>query len=184
MAELATLARPYAKAVFELARDGHVDGNRYGQWSAILGGLSQAVSDPKVAAWIGHPALGRGQLADDLIGALGDKLDPQGRNLLKLLTEYDRLKLAPAIATEFEALRAEAERRIEVEIATAAPVDDAQKTTLVDAIKRKLGGREVDVRWAQDESLLAGARITAGDMVIDASVTGELERLRHALIAA
>lgn len=179
MAELATLARPYAKAVFELARDG----GRYADWSAILGGLADAVRDPKVAAWIGHPALGRGQLADDLIAALGDKLDTQARNLLKLLTEYDRLRLAPAIAAEFEALRADAERRVEVEIATAAPVDPAQQTTLVEAIKRKLG-REVDVTWTTDESLLAGALIRAGDLVIDASVTGELDRLRHALIAA
>jgi F-type H+-transporting ATPase subunit delta len=179
MAELATLARPYAKAVFEMARDA----GRYQDWSAILTGLADAVRDPQVAAWIGHPALGRGQVADELIAAVGDRLDQQGRNLLKLLAEYDRLKLAPAIAAEFEVLRAQAERRIDVEIATAAAVDESQKAMLIDAIKRKLG-REVTVTWTLDASLLAGARIRAGDMVIDASVTGELDRLRHALIAA
>jgi F-type H+-transporting ATPase subunit delta len=179
MAELATLARPYARAVFELARDSH----RFADWSAILTGLADAVRDPKVAAWIGHPSLGRGQLADLLIEAFGGRLDVQGQNLLRLLAEYHRVSLVPAIAAEFEALRAEAEKRVDVEIVTASTVDDAQKSTLADAVQRKLG-RAVDVSWSIDESLLGGARIRAGDLIIDASVAGELEHLRHALIAA
>jgi F-type H+-transporting ATPase subunit delta len=178
MAELATLARPYAKAVFELARDGQ----KFADWSAILTGLADAVRDPKVAAWIGHPSLGHGQLADLLIEAFGNKLDVQGQNLLRLLAEYHRMPLVPAISTEFEALRAEAEKRVDVEIVTASTVDDAQKATLADAVQRKLG-RAVDVSWSVDESLLGGARIRAGDLIIDASVSGELDHLRHALIA-
>src|SRR5687767_5566653 len=106
MAEMSTLARPYAKAVFELARDE----KKLAEWSAMLSGLAGAVRDPAVAKAIGHPAVGRGQLADVLVQAMGSKASEQAKNLLKLLSEYDRLKLAPMLAEQFEALRAEHER--------------------------------------------------------------------------
>lgn len=177
MAELSTLARPYAKAVFELARDE----GKLAEWSALLAGLAAAVSDPQVAGAIGHPAVGRGQLADVLVQAMGDQATVQVKNLLRLLAEYDRLKLAPAVAGQFEALRAEHERRVDVEIVSAAPVDPAQQQTLMAAVKKKLN-RDVNVEWKTDPSLIAGARIRAGDTVIDGSVSGELARLRQILV--
>jgi len=177
MAELSTLARPYAKAVFELARDE----NLLADWSAMLNGLAAAVRDPGVARAIGHPAVGRGQLAEVLIQAMGAKATDQAKNLLRLLSEYDRLKLAPAIAAQFEALRAEHERRVDVQIVSAAPVDEAQRKALVAAVGKKLN-REVKVEWTTDPSLIAGAEIRAGDTVIDGSISGELARLRQALV--
>jgi F-type H+-transporting ATPase subunit delta len=177
MAELSTLARPYAKAVFELARDE----GKLADWSALLAGIAAAVRDKQVAAAIGHPAVGRGQLADVLIQILGSKATEHGKNLLRLLSEYSRLKLAPAIAEQFEALRAEHERRVDVEIVSAAPVDAAQQKALVDAVKKKLD-RDVNVQWKTDPSLIAGAQIRAGDTVIDGSISGELARLRQALV--
>lgn len=177
MAELSTLARPYAKAVFELARDS----GRLAEWSALLAGLAAAVRDKQVAAAIGHPAVGRGQLADVLVQAMGGAATGEAKNLLRLLSEYDRLKLAPAIAEQFEALRAEHERRVDVEIVSAAPVDAAQQQALVAAVKKKLD-RDVKVEWKTDPSLIAGARIRAGDTVIDGSISGELARLRQALV--
>jgi F-type H+-transporting ATPase subunit delta len=177
MAELSTLARPYAKAVFELARDE----GKLADWSALLAGIAAAVRDKQVAAAIGHPAVGRGQLADVLIQILGSKATEHGKNLLRLLSEYSRLKLAPAIAEQFEALRAEHERRVDVEIVSAAPVDAAQQKALVDAVKKKLD-RDVNVQWKTDPALIAGAQIRAGDTVIDGSISGELARLRQALV--
>ena len=177
MAELSTLARPYAKAVFELARDQ----GKLAEWSALLAGIAAAVQDKQVAAAIGHPAVGRGQLADVLVQALGGDATAEAKNLLRLLAEYDRLKLAPMIAAQFEELRAEHERRVEVQIATAAPVDAAQQQALVAAVKKKLN-RDVNVEWQTDPSLIAGARIRAGDTVIDGSISGELARLRQALV--
>jgi F-type H+-transporting ATPase subunit delta len=177
MAEISTLARPYAKAVFELARDE----GKLAEWSALLAGLAAAVSDKQVAAAIGHPAVGRGQLADVLVQAMGGKATDEAKNLLRLLAEYDRLKLAPSIAGQFEALRAEHERRIDVEIVSAAPVEAAQQQALVAAVKKKLD-RDVNVEWKTDPSLIAGARIRAGDTVIDGSISGELARMRQALI--
>jgi F-type H+-transporting ATPase subunit delta len=177
MAEPSTLARPYAKAVFELARDE----GRFADWSALLAGLAGTVRDRQVAAAIGHPAIGRGQLADVLVQAMGGKASEHAKNLLRLLSEYDRLKLAPAIAAQFEALRAEHERRVDVEIVSAAPVDPAQQKALVDAVKKKLD-RDVKVEWKTDPSLIAGAQVRAGDTVIDGSISGELARLRQALV--
>jgi F-type H+-transporting ATPase subunit delta len=130
MAEASTLGRPYAKAVFELARDE----GKLADWSALLKGLAGAVADKQVAAAIGHPAIGRGQLAEVLIQAMGAKATDQAKNLLRLLSEYGRLKLAPAIAGQFETLRADHERRVDVQIVSAAPVDAAQQKALVDAV--------------------------------------------------
>jgi len=178
MAELSTLARPYAKAVFELARDE----KRLAEWSAMLAGLAAAVRDPGVARAIGHPSIGRGQLAEVLIEAMGTAATVQSKNLLRLLSEYNRLKLAPAIAEQFEAMRAEHERRVEVQITSAAPVDAAQQQALLAAVKKKLN-RDVNVEWKTDPSLIAGAEIRAGDTVIDGSISGELARLRQALTA-
>lgn len=179
MAELSTLARPYAKAVFELARDGEKGG--LAAWSALLAGLATAVRDPGVAAAIGHPAIGRGQLADVLVQAMGGAATAESKNLLRLLSEYNRLKLAPAIAEQFETLRAEHERRVDVQITSAAPVDAAQRQALVAAVKKKLS-RDVTVEWKTDPSLIAGAQIRAGDTVIDGSISGELARLRQVLV--
>lgn len=177
MAELSTLARPYAKAVFELARDE----GKLADWTALLAGLARVVRDPGVASAIGHPAIGRGQLADVLVQAMGASATAQAKNLLRLLSEYNRLKLAPAIAEQFEALRAEHERRVDVQIVSAAPVEAAQQQALVAAVKKKLN-RDVNVEWTTDPSLIAGAQIRAGDTVIDGSISGELARLRQALV--
>ncbi len=178
MAELSTLARPYAKAVFELARDT----SRFGDWSNVLRGLADAVSDPAVAAAIGHPAVGKGQLSQALIDALGSQIGAEGSNLLRLLIDNGRLKLAPAISAEYEALRAEAEATIDVEITTASPAAPEQLAALVDAIARRLA-RKLNVTTKVDESLIGGAVIRAGDLVIDGSSVGELERLRLQLVA-
>lgn len=175
-ADLSTLARPYAKAVFELAREA----GQLKQWSAQLLAIAEAVADPQLARLIGHPALDRSQLADVLGQVLDKDLSKEGTALLKLLTDNGRLKSAGFVAEQFEALRAEAESRVNVEITSAAPVESKQQDALAAAIKKRLS-RDVVIEWNTDESLVAGAIIRAGDLVIDGSVRGELERLRTEL---
>jgi F-type H+-transporting ATPase subunit delta len=179
MAELHTLARPYAKAVFELAREAKA----LPHWSQMLKTLAGAMAEPKVAALLANPRLSRDDVAAVLTSALGDKLDAQGRNFVGLLTEYGRLKALPAIAEEFEALRAAAERRVEVEITTAVAVAAPQQQALLDALRKRLE-RELQVSWKTDAALVAGAVIRAGDLVIDGSVSGELAQLRQAVVAS
>jgi F-type H+-transporting ATPase subunit delta len=176
MAELSTLARPYAKAAFELARDS----GRLADWGKTLTALAAAVKAPEVAGFIGHPALFKGDLADVLAKALGGSLGAEGVGLIRLLVENNRLTAAPAIAEQFEHLRAEAESRIDVEITSATDIAPRQKEQLADAISKRLN-RDVVMQWKTDESLIAGAVIRAGDLVIDGSVKGELEKLSTAL---
>src|SRR5579885_2824202 len=180
MADLATLARPYAKAVFELARD--AGGGAPARWSATLKLLSELVAESSIAALIGDPRLPRAQLAALLCATLAGHLDRTGENLVRLLADNRRLPLLPAIAAEYERLRADAEARAEVEIATATEVPEAQRLALVAAIARRLK-RQVQAHWRIDPRLLAGAVVRAGDLVIDGSVAGELARLRRVLVS-
>ncbi|WP_374679913.1 F0F1 ATP synthase subunit delta [Hydrocarboniphaga effusa] len=176
MAELQTLARPYAKAVFELARES----GSLKAWTDRLSALSAAVTAPDVAAMIGHPKVTRQALADALSASLGESIGREGQGFVRLLAENGRLKLVPLIAEQFEALRAEAETRVDVEITSAASVPDAQQAQLAKAVGSRLN-RQVAIDWKVDESLIAGAVIRAGDLVIDGSVSGELERLKSSL---
>lgn len=176
MADYSTLARPYAKAVFELARDG----GALQPWSEALAALAQLVGSPEVARLIGHPALTKAQLTAALTQALTGKLQPPAVALVRLLVDNGRLAVAPAIAQQYERLRAEAESRVDVEITSAADVAPAQQAQLAGAIKKRLQ-RDVVISWKTDAALIGGARIRAGDLVIDGSIRGELDRLQTAL---
>lgn len=176
MADFSTQARPYAKAVFELARDG----KSFAEWGETLSALSALVSAPEVANLIGHPALTRAQLGGVLPQALEGKLSAQAVAFARLLVENGRVQALPAIAAEFEQLRAQAEARIDVEITSAAEVPEAQRQQLAAAIGKRLQ-RQVDISWNTNADLIAGAMIRAGDLIIDGSVRGELDRLQTAL---
>lgn len=176
MADLSTLARPYAKAAFELARET----GTFQQWGEALDALAAAVKSPELAGLIGHPALFKDDLADVLGKALGGSLGGQGGALVKLLVENKRLSVLPFLAEQYEALRAEAESRADVEITSATEIPAEQKQQLSSAVARRLE-RQVVVDWKTDEALVAGAVIRAGDLVIDGSVKGELEKLRTVL---
>lgn len=180
--ELQTLARPYAKAVFELAREAKA----FVPWSDSLAALADAVRDARLEALIGSPALSRDQLAGllgDVLASAGLNSAPQWRqmqSLVRLLAENRRLPLAPTIADMYEHMRAAAESRIKVEITTATEVASAQAEHLSAAIGKRLS-RTVEIQWNQDEDLLGGAMIRAGDLVIDGSLKGELQRLSQTL---
>jgi len=179
MAELSTLARPYAKAVFELAKETKA----FAAWSKQLAALAAAVAEPQVAAVIGHPALTRTALAEIVVKTIGNELDAQGQALVKLLADNARLQAAGELAQQFEVLRADYETRASVEITSAVAVPAAQQKALADAVAKRLG-RAVEMSWTTDESLIAGALIRAGDQIIDGSVRGELAQLQTALSRA
>ena len=176
MADLSTIARPYAKAVFELARES----GKLKEWSATLAAIAAAVTDKQLGALVGNPALSRSQLAALMGEALARNVNSEGQSLLRMLAENGRLKAAVSMAQQYEALRAEHEMRVEVEITSAAPVAQQQQSELAAAVRKRVQ-REVAVAWKTDESLIGGAIIRAGDLVIDGSVRGELEKLRTVL---
>jgi len=177
MAELSTLARPYAKAVFELAQAS----KNFAGWSKQLAAIAEAVAVPAVSQVVHAPGIGKSELAGAIIAVTNGALDVEGQSLVKLLAENGRLAIVSSLLAQYEQLRAEAEARVLVEITTAADVGEAQKTALSAAVTKKLD-RAVDITWAVDASLITGARIKAGDLVIDGSASGELERLKAVLM--
>jgi F-type H+-transporting ATPase subunit delta len=177
MAENSTIARPYAQAAFDLAQQK----GELKVWSDMLSILATIVSDEQMKNLIGNPLVGKDALVDLVFNVCGDKLNKEGQNFVHVLADNKRLEVVPEIATLFEAHRAEAESTVEAEVISAFPLSDAQKTNLVSALKDKLG-REVNLAVQTDESLIGGAIVRAGDMVIDGSVTGHLEKLAQALV--
>jgi len=177
MAEKTTIARPYAEAVFKLAQQ---QGNLK-EWSDRLQLCAAITSNPEMASLIGNPKISDEQLAG-LVGELcGDKLDEHGKNFIATLIENGRLGLLPEIAGLYEQARAEAEGVIAAEVISALPLDDAQQKKIAASLKKRLG-REVVLECKVDESLLGGAVIRAGDLVIDGSAKGQIERLAHVLL--
>ncbi|MFA5627141.1 MAG: F0F1 ATP synthase subunit delta [Thiohalomonadaceae bacterium] len=177
MAEITTIARPYAQAVFELAQEQ----GKLKDWSAQLHLMAVVLSHPELVAIITSPSITRterGQLVSDICG---DRLDVGGRNLLQVLAENDRLTLLPEIAAQFELARAAAESRITAEVVAATPLSADQQQAIAKALAKRLG-REVMLECQVDQTLLGGAIVRAGDMVIDGSVIGRLNKLSTALL--
>ncbi len=176
MSEITTTARPYAKAVFEMAQ---AKGD-YERWSNQLAFLAAVAEDDAMAERLDNPRLTRESLAE-LVCAIGEgQLDEDGRNLVRLLAENRRLRLLPAIAPLYEELRNEAEGTIGARVTAAQPVSDAQQKAIADALKKRLG-RDVELECDVDEALIGGAVIRAGDQVIDGSVTGRLQQMASTL---
>lgn len=176
-----TTARPYARALFQLAQqDGTVD-----SWSQHLALMGLMMQDPNTQLLLDHPKLSRQQKADyflDLLNAakekaqltadLGDKL----RHWIQLLAEYKRTALLPAVESLFQTYRAEAEGFLDAEVISAQATTSEQEQALADSLKKRLG-REIRLTSRVDESLLGGAIIRAGDWVVDGSLKGRLHRL-------
>lgn len=176
MAERSTIARPYAQAIFELAqKDGDL-----ARWSDALDLLTMAARDPNLAPLLGSPRIGRQALADLLIDLAGSRLNDAGRNFVRLLAETRRLVLLPDIATQYNQLRAEAEGTIDARLIVAQPVDAAARERIAAALSKRLD-RKVTLAVETDPSLLGGAVIRAGDLVIDGSVRGRLASLAATL---
>ncbi|HUH56902.1 MAG TPA: F0F1 ATP synthase subunit delta [Pseudomonadales bacterium] len=176
MAELTTLARPYAKAVFIEAEEKKT----LDEWSANLALLAACVADPKVEEFLKHPSLTAQQQADTVIDVCGDKLTSAAKNLVVILAENKRLALLTEISELYEELKAQLENTVDVVVTSAQPLTTEQSDKLAEALKAKLQ-REIRMTSEVDESLVGGAIIRAGDLVIDGSLTGRLSKLAEAM---
>ncbi len=177
MATLATAARPYARAAFESAK-AHA---ALSQWSQALAALATAVSNDSVKRSIGNPRLGTQQIAAALIEALGDLLDQRLQNFVRLLASNRRLELVTDIAALFERYCVEDRNVSVVEIVSAQPLDAPQQAALCSAVEARTG-RKTTATCRVDPSLLGGASVRIGDLVIDGSLKTRLEKLSQALI--
>ena len=173
MSQALTVARPYARAAFSQARD---EGD-FTVWSQALGFAAAIAVDARVAALLPNPGLAQADAVALLV--------PQGasesfQRFLALLAEGRRLPQLPEIAGLYEALRADAEQLVKAKVTSAAALPAAELEVIRQALKKRFG-REVQLETAVDESLIGGAVIDAGDVVIDGSVKGKLARLQTAL---
>jgi F-type H+-transporting ATPase subunit delta len=177
MAEVITIARPYASAVFAIAKEkGELKG-----WSDLLAVLAQCVADPKMQSIITSPAVSDEQVVTLLADISGELISDDARKFLALLAEGNRLQLLAYIAVIFEELRAEAELTMTAEVTTAMALTSEQESNIAAALKKRTG-REVTLISTIDDSLLGGAIIRAGDLIIDGSALGKLNRLANAII--
>lgn len=172
MTERTTLARPYAEAVFRLARER----KSLKAWSEMLQLAAAIIADPLVKALIDNPRVPRSRFVDFFLDVGGKKLDKDAANLVRLLSENHRVALLPEIAALYESLRAQAENRVEAEVISAFAVNDTQLKDIAAALKKRLG-RDIDLHTRIDPTLLGGIVIRAGDLVIDGSVQGKLQLL-------
>jgi F-type H+-transporting ATPase subunit delta len=176
VADRATIARPYARAAFA-----HAQATKdLASWSKLLGAAAQAAADPRVAPLIGNPHVTSDELVDLLGGVSKQAAGEGGTNFLRALAANRRLALLPLIANQFETLRAEVEGVVDVEVIAAREIAAPQQKKLEAALAKRLG-REVRMHTRIDESLIGGAIVRAGDLVIDGSLKGRLERLGSAL---
>lgn len=176
MAELATIARPYANAVFGIAKDaGDLDG-----WSRQLGTLAAVADTSAVRRLVGQPQRTAEEKAAILVELCGDALDEGGSNLVRVLAENRRLGLLPEIVEQFEVLKAREQQTLDVQVTTAYDLADSEVEALADALRSKLGVA-VELTSRTDDSLIGGAVIRAGDTVIDGSLRGRLGRLQETL---
>ncbi len=176
MAENSTIARPYAQAVYSLARDK----DALARWTDILSVLSEIASNDEILAVAQNP-----DIANDIVSGIvcelcGDLLDDEVKRFVELLVDNDRLAVLPEITDQYETLRAESEKTAKVEVVTAYELNAKQKTSIKTAMKKRLGC-EVDLSARTDKNLLAGAIIRVGDLVIDGSAVTQLGKLNHAL---
>ena len=172
MAQLTTLARPYARAAFETA----AATNKLKTWSEMLGLLGALVQEDRVASFLLVPAHSAAKQADALIEMCGDALDDSVRNFVRVLATNKRLVLLGEIVKLFEELKADHERIVDVDVISAFSLDEVAQQKLAAALKQRLQ-RDVKLNTSVDKSLIGGLVVRAGDFVIDGSVRGKLNKL-------
>jgi len=176
MAELSTLARPYAKAAFEYA----VEAEALQGWSDSLALTGTVAQQPALSKLLSSPSATAVQQADAFKDICGDQLLAACQNFISILSENRRLQLLPQISQQFEIMKANREKAVDVDIVAARELDAGQQKTLSDALSAKLE-RKVNLQVSLDKSLLGGAVIRAGDTVIDGSIRGRLTKLAESL---
>jgi F-type H+-transporting ATPase subunit delta len=172
MAELTTIARPYAEAAFRIAQQQHA----FPAWSEMLQLVSQVAADPRMAAALDNPKLTAADKEALLLKVCGDRLDPLGRNFVRVLIEADRVAVVPQISMLYEGLKDAVEGVAKARIDTAFPLSDAQLAEIKAALERHFG-KKIETTVAVDPELIGGARITVGDTVIDGSVQAKLQAM-------
>jgi F-type H+-transporting ATPase subunit delta len=171
MSELTTVARPYAKAAFEYA----VEATAVDSWLEMLVFAAEVSQNETMQTYLSG-GVSVEQATELFINVCGEQLDSNGQNFIKVLAENERLLVLPQVVTQFSELKAEYEKEVTVDVTSAVELTAEQQTTLSAALEKRLA-RKVKLNCNVDASVVSGLVIKAGDMVIDGSVRGKLNRL-------
>jgi F-type H+-transporting ATPase subunit delta len=178
MSERLTIARPYARAAFEEARERQ----RLAAWSKALEVAAAVVKDRRVEALLGNPRVTAEELAQLVVGIAGPELGEEGANFVRTLADNHRLGYLPEISALFDNLKDEAEGVADVTVTSAATLDEAQRAQIAAALERRLK-RKVRLHCDVDPALIGGAVLRSGDLVIDGSLRTRLDRIAYQLTA-
>lgn len=178
MAELTTVARPYAEAAFRAS----VDAGAVAGFGHALATLGVAAVDARMSSMLGNPKVTMQEKAGVMAAAAGGSLPAELSRLVTMLIENGKASLLPFIAEHFARLQRQHEGVVKATITSAMPLADADKAGLVEALTKRYG-MKVEAAVVVDESLIGGARVQVGDDVVHASVRDTLDRMRQALTA-
>jgi F-type H+-transporting ATPase subunit delta len=175
MAELATVARPYAEAVFRVAQKGDM-----AAWSTLVSELAQIGANPDVQDFARNPNVTEAQVADAFASLVKAPLTAEAKNFVNMLIENGRVSLLPEIGAQFAVLKNAQEGAADAEIVSAFEISAAQVADLVKSLEKKFG-RKLNPSVKVDNSLIGGVRVAVGDEVLDTSVRAKLQRMYVAL---
>jgi len=176
MAEMITIARPYAEALFKLAIEKKVAP----QWSDMLGLMAAVAHDPDMANLVGNPKVDRAQLSQIFESVCEGKLDEDARQLIRLLVENHRIPALPAIRDQFEALCHQHEGILDAQITSAFSISGPELDALVKGLEKRFG-RKIRAEVTVDAALIGGVKVTVGDLVIDGSVRARIDQMAVAI---
>lgn len=177
MAELATIARPYAEALFRVAKSGNL-----AAWSDLVSEMAQVASHPDVQEFANNPKVSDQQVIETFLSLLKSSVSPEAKNFVAALVENGRLTLLPEIAEQFHELKNAQEGAADAEITSAFALSDAQVKDLVATLEKRFG-RKLNPSVTVDPSLIGGVRVAVGDEVLDTSVRAKLQKMHTALVS-
>lgn len=177
MSEIATLARPYASAVFKRAKET----GKTQQWSEGLAFMSAVTTSSEIAQVISNPKVNREKRDELILDIVKGQIDDEGINFLKTLLQNNRLSLLPYINKQFEKLKAEDEGYLDVEVVSAYAFTKEAKQKFVTTLEKKFN-KKIHMNVTVDRTLIGGVLVRTGDRVIDGSVRGQLQQLQKALM--
>jgi F-type H+-transporting ATPase subunit delta len=178
MAEFATIARPYAEALFRVARAGDLNA-----WSDLVSEMAQVAALPEVKMLADNPKVTDQQTTELFLSALKSAVTPEAKNFVGMLVQNNRLTLLPEIGAQFHALKNAQEGAADAQIISAFELSDSQVTDLVTTLEKRFG-RKLNPSVVVDNSLIGGVRVVVGDEVLDTSVRAKLQRMHTALATA
>jgi F-type H+-transporting ATPase subunit delta len=176
MAELATVARPYAEALFRVAQAGNL-----AQWSDLVSELAQVGGHADVLAYARNPKISESEVAATVQALIKSPLNAEAKNFLDMLIANGRIELLPEIGVQFQALKNSAEGAADAEITSAFDMSAVQVSELIATLEKKFS-RKLNPSVTVDPSLIGGVRVVVGDEVLDTSVRAKLQQMRVALV--